>query len=296
LIFLSIIDEPTVSTLIPEFSSIAPDYDVVLSDVWGVIHNGLVAFPPACDALKRMRTRGGVVILITNAPRPSEVVARQLERLHVPRETYDAIVSSGDVTRSVIEQRRGQTLYHLGPDRDRSIFSGLEVQFAPVDKADYVVCSGLENDEIETPDDYRARLQTMLARKLFMVCGNPDVVVERGSTLVYCAGAIADLYASMGGDVLYAGKPYRPIYDMALAKGDLAAGRKVPRNRVLAIGDSVRTDLKGARTVGIDFLFVTSGIHAEELGSREQPDGDALTATFMAAGGTPKAVMRELRW
>ena len=286
----------TVSTLIPEFSSIAPDYDVVLSDVWGVIHNGLVAFPPACDALKRMRARGGVVILITNAPRPSEVVARQLERLHVPRETYDAIVSSGDVTRSVIEQRRGQTLYHLGPDRDRSIFSGLEVQFAPVDKADYVVCSGLENDEVETPDDYRARLETMLARKLFMVCGNPDVVVERGSTLVYCAGAIADLYASMGGDVLYAGKPYRPVYDMALAKADLAAGRKIPRNRVLAIGDSVRTDLKGARAVGIDFLFVTSGIHAEELGSREQPDGAALMATFMAAGGTPKAVMRELRW
>jgi HAD superfamily hydrolase (TIGR01459 family) len=282
--------------LIPNFSVLAPDYDVLLSDVWGVIHNGIAAHPHACDALMRMRARGGVVILITNAPRPSEVVSRQLERLHVPRETYDAIVSSGDVTRSVIEQRRGQSLYHLGPERDRSIFSGLNVKFAPPEKADYIVCSGLEDDESETPEDYRPRLESMLARNLFMVCGNPDVVVERGSTLVYCAGAIADLYATMGGQVLYAGKPYKPIYEVALAKAESAASRKVALSRVLAVGDSVRTDLKGARTMGVDFLFVTSGIHAEELGSREQPDSAALSAAFNAAGGMPRAVMRELKW
>ena len=282
--------------LLPNFSALAPDYDVVLSDVWGVIHNGIAAHPHACEALMRMRARGGIVILITNAPRPSKVVSRQLERLHVPRETYDAIVSSGDVTRSVIQARRGQSLYHLGPERDRSIFSGLDVHFAPLETGDYVVCSGLEDDEIETSDDYRPRLEFMLSRNLFMVCGNPDVVVERGSTLVYCAGAIADLYASMGGEVLYAGKPYRPIYEMALAKAESAAGRKIDLSRVLAVGDSIRTDLKGARTMGIDFLFVTSGIHAEELGSREQPDGAALLATFTAAGGAPKAVMRELKW
>jgi HAD superfamily hydrolase (TIGR01459 family) len=283
-------------SLIPKFSALAPDYDAVLSDVWGVIHNGIATFPHACDALMRVRAHGGVVVLITNAPRPSEQVARQLERLHVPREAYDAIVSSGDLTRATVEERHGQSLYHLGPERDRSIFTGLDVHFAPPESADYVVCTGLEDDETETPDDYRARLEAMLARKLFMVCGNPDVVVERGPTLVYCAGAIADLYATMGGKVLYAGKPYRPIYDMALAKVDAAAGRKVARSRVLAVGDSVRTDLKGARTVGIDFLFVTSGIHAEELGGRERPDGAALTTTFAAAGGAPKAVMRELRW
>jgi HAD superfamily hydrolase (TIGR01459 family) len=283
--------------LIANFSAIAPDYDILLSDVWGVIHNGIAAYQDACDALMRMRARGGVVILVTNAPRPSEVVSRQLERLHVPRETYDAIVSSGDVTRSVIQERHGQSLYHLGPQRDRSIFNGLDVRFAPLETADYVVCSGLEDDESETPDDYRGRLEAMLARNLFMVCGNPDVVVERGSTLVYCAGAIADLYATMGGKVLYAGKPYRPIYEMALSKAqNAAANRKITVRRVLAIGDSVRTDLKGARTMGFDFLFVTSGIHAEELGSREEPDHSALTATFAAAGGAPKAVMRELRW
>src|SRR5215467_8245808 len=268
--------------LCSRFSSIAADYDVVLSDVWGVIHNGLVAFPHACDALMRMRAQGGIVVLITNAPRPSGVVSRQLERLHVPGETYDAIVSSGDVTRSVIEKRHGQTLYHLGPDRDRSIFSGLDAHFAPLDTADYVVCSGLEDDEVETPDDYRERLEVMLARKLFMVCGNPDVVVERGSTLVYCAGALADLYASMGGEVLYAGKPYRPIYDVALAKAADAAGRAPALPRVLAIGDSLRTDMTGAHALGVDFLFIAGGIHTGELGGGETPDPAALAKAFTA--------------
>jgi len=282
--------------LITEFSTIASDYDVVLSDVWGVIHNGITSYPHACDALSHFRAGGRVVVLITNAPRRSESVARQLDRLDVPRETYDAIVSSGDVTRSVIKKRHGQSLYHLGPERDRSIFAGLDIDFAPPETADYVVCSGLKDDESETPDDYRPLLEFLLARKLFMVCGNPDVVVERGSTLVYCAGSIADLYASMGGEVLYAGKPYPPIYEMALARAETAASREIAPSRVLAVGDSVRTDLKGAHAMGLDFLFVTSGIHAEELGSREELDHAALSATFAAGGGMPKAVIRELRW
>jgi HAD superfamily hydrolase (TIGR01459 family) len=282
--------------IIPHFSALAPGYDVLLSDVWGVVHNGVDAFPHACDALMRARSAGAKVVLITNAPRPSAVVARQLEKLQVPRDTFDAIASSGDVTRAVIEARPGQSLFHLGPERDRSIFSGLDVHFALLENADYVVCSGLENDEIETPNDYLARLQLMRARKLFMVCANPDVVVERGSRLVYCAGALANLYATLGGEVLYAGKPYRPIYDMALAKARRAAGRDITPARVLAIGDSLRTDLKGARNLGIDFLFVTSGIHAEELGTRVAPDTAALGAAFTAAGGLPKAVMRELTW
>jgi HAD superfamily hydrolase (TIGR01459 family) len=281
---------------IPHFSVLARDYDVLLSDVWGVVHNGLAAHPHACDALMRARAGGATVILITNAPRPGAAVERQLEKLHVPRETYDAIVSSGDVTRAVIETRRGQSIFHIGPERDHSIFRGLDVQFAPLERADYVICSGLDNDETEKPEDYRGRLEKMLARKLFMVCGNPDVVVERGDRLVYCAGAIADLYAAMGGEVLFAGKPYRPIYDMALAKAQAAAGRAIDPRRVLAIGDSIRTDLQGARAMGVDFLFVTSGIHAEELGGREQPDHAALGGVLTAAGASPKAVMRELTW
>ena len=286
--------------LIPHFSTLAPGYDVLLCDVWGVVHNGVVAFPDACDALMRARAGGAKVVFITNAPRPSEVVARQLEKLHVPRETYDAIVSSGNVTRSVIEQRLGQSVFHMGPARDHEIFTGLNVRFAPLERADYVVCSGLADDDSETPDDYRARLETMVARKLFMLCGNPDVVVERGDRLVYCAGSIADLYASMGGEVLYAGKPYRPIYEMALAKAkfkpEASAGRQVPLKRVLAIGDSVRTDLAGAHAFGVDFLFVTSGIHSGELGERERPDAAALKGVLGAAGELPKAVMRNLVW
>jgi HAD superfamily hydrolase (TIGR01459 family) len=286
----------TAPTLLPHFSAIAPDYDVLLCDVWGVVHNGIAAFPEACDALMRARARGAAVVLITNAPRPHEAVEDQLKHFHVPPEAYDVIVSSGDVTRSVIEARRGKSLHFLGPERDRPVFSGLNVKFAPVESADYVVCTGLLDDDVETPDDYRDRLQAMLARKLFMVCGNPDVVVERGDRLVYCAGALADLYATMGGEVLYAGKPYKPIYDMALARAVEAFGREVPLSRVLAVGDSLRTDLKGARAAGIDFLFVTAGIHAEELGGRDKPDPAALNSAFVAAGDVPKAVMRQLVW
>jgi HAD superfamily hydrolase (TIGR01459 family) len=243
-----------------------------------------------------MRGRGGYVVFITNSPRPSEQVARQLDQLHVPREAYDAMASSGDVTRQVIRSRPGQTIYHLGPERDRSIFAGQDIRFAPLEEADYVICTGLEDDEREGPQDYRARLEAMLARKLFMVCGNPDVVVERGDRLVYCAGSLADLYQTMGGEVLYAGKPYRPIYDMAIEEAEKAAGRTIDRARVLAIGDSVRTDLQGARSFGVNFLFITSGIHAEELGGRERPDTGALQSVFAAAGDLPKAVMRQLAW
>ena len=282
--------------LLPHFSEIAPDYDVILSDVWGVVHNGVQAFPAACDALMRARARGAAVIFITNAPRPNEAVGRMLDRLHVPRETYDAMASSGDVTRAVIKSRRGQSLCHIGPERDHSVFAGLDVTFETLERADYVVCTGPYDDEVEGPEDYRDRLKTMLARKLFMVCGNPDVVVERGDKLVYCAGAIADLYQTMGGEVLYAGKPYKPIYEMALDLAKKARGRDVPASRVLAIGDSVRTDLKGARTMGVDFLFITSGIHAEEVGGRDTPDAKALASVFAAAGDKPKAVMRQLAW
>ncbi len=288
------------STAIPpfteHFAALAAGYDVVFCDVWGVVHNGLSAFPAACDALMRFRRSGGTVILITNSPRPSDSVARQLNRLHVPRNVYDAMVSSGDVTRGVILARQGQTLFHLGPERDRSVFAGLDLTFAPVERADYVVCTGLYDDEVETPADYQAQLEAMRARNLFMVCGNPDVVVERGARLVYCAGALADLYAGMGGEVLYAGKPYRPIYEMAVAKAEATRGGKISLSRALAIGDSLRTDLRGAHDFGVDFLFVTSGIHADEFGLRENPDLKALHGALAEAPAAPQAVMPRLVW
>ena len=282
---------------IERFEPLARDYDVVLCDVWGVVHNGLAAFPAACEALMRFRAGGGTAILITNAPRSGEAVARILDRLKVPRQAYDAITSSGDVTRGVVKARLPKSVFHLGPERDLSIFAGLDVRFAPAETADYVVCSGLFDDTIETPESYRDLLAALHARSLFMVCANPDIVVERGDTLVYCAGALADAYAARGGKVLYCGKPHAPIYDLALATATAQRGGKTPRpQRVLTIGDSVRTDLKGASALGLDCMFITSGIHAEEYGSREAPDLAALNAMFAAAGVTPRGVMRELVW
>jgi len=282
---------------IENFEPLARDYDVLLCDVWGVIHNGLAAFPAACRALSRFADRGGTAILVTNAPRSGEAVARILDRLGVPHDAYAAITSSGDVTRGIVSSRLPQAVFHLGPERDLSIFAGLDVALAGVEAADYVVCSGLFDDTTETPESYRDMLAAMRARSLFMVCANPDVVVERGDTLVYCAGALADAYAALGGEVLYCGKPHAPIYDAALAKAAaLRGGTAPPRRRVLAIGDSVRTDLKGAAAYGIDYMFVTSGLHAEEYGSRDAPDMAALDAAFAAAAVAPKAVMRALVW
>jgi HAD superfamily hydrolase (TIGR01459 family) len=284
------------TAFIDSFEPLAHDYDVLFCDVWGVVHNGVAAYAPACEALMRFRGRGGTAILLTNAPRPGEAVVRILDRFGVPREAYDAITSSGDVTRGIVAARLPQSVFHLGPERDRPIFAGLDVRFAPVAEADYVVCSGLFDDTTETPESYRTLFAEMRARSLFMVCANPDIMVERGETLVYCAGALADAYAALGGEVLYCGKPHAPIYETALTRAAALRGAPPPLKRVLAIGDSVRTDLAGAASFGLDCMFVTSGIHAEHFGSRETPDLGALDAVFAAARVAPRAVMLGLKW
>jgi HAD superfamily hydrolase (TIGR01459 family) len=286
---------PSAVPFVERFSTLAAGYDALMSDVWGVIHNGITATPDACDALIRFRASGGTVALITNAPRPGAVVTHFLDKVGVPREAYDTIVSSGDVTRAVIKSRPGKKVFHIGPPRDLPIFEGLDLQFVPLEQADYVVCSGLHDDETETPESYRALLTRVRERGLFMICGNPDLVVERGDKLVYCAGAIADLYGELGGEVLYAGKPHPPIYREVLSRIAMARGGEPPRSRVLAIGDSVRTDLTGAAGMGLDCLFVIAGIHAEEVG-RDDPDTAALDEMFAAAGVAPKAVTRRLKW
>jgi HAD superfamily hydrolase (TIGR01459 family) len=282
--------------IIERFAPLARDYDVLLCDVWGVVHNGVAAFPQACDALERFRAGGGTVILITNAPRPGAAVQRMLDRLKVPHDCYDAIVSSGDVTRGIVESRPGERVFHLGPQRDLSIFTGLDVTFAPAEGADYTVCSGLFDDTSETPENYRELLATMRARSLFMVCANPDIVVERGDELVYCAGALADAYAALGGEVLYCGKPHAPIYTAALGRATTIRGGDPQPRRVLAIGDSIRTDLKGAAWFGIDCLFVISGIHAEDFGGRDAPDLSRLDAMLAGAGVSPQAATPRLAW
>ena len=282
--------------LLDRFSTVASCYDVVLCDIWGVVHDGIAAHAQACDALMRYRADGGTVVLITNAPRPSPWVVHQLGRLGVPADAYDDVMTSGDLTREVVAGRNGGVVFHIGPQRDISIFDGLDVRLTPVEASDYVVCSGLFDDTQETPDDYRDLMATIRGRGLFMVCANPDLVVERGDARVYCAGAIADLYAAMGGEVLYAGKPHRPIYDAALAKAADARGAGAAPGRTLAIGDSLRTDMTGAQALGIDGLFVFGGIHAQELGQGKSLPREALSAMFAAAGVTPRSVMLRLAW
>jgi HAD superfamily hydrolase (TIGR01459 family) len=287
---------PEIPALTDHFSTLASRYDAVLCDVWGVVHNGVAAHKDACEALARFRAGGGTVILISNAPRPREWVFRSLDRLHVPHEAYDGLVTSGDVTRAFLKGHPGETVFLIGPERDHSIFDGLPVTLGALDAADYCVCTGLYEDERESPDDYADILARLRARNLFMVCANPDLVVERGNKLVYCAGSVADRYVHLGGEVLYAGKPHPPIYEEAFAQIAALRGQSVPRARLLAIGDSVRTDLTGASRMGIDCLFVTAGIHAEELGGRHSPNPDALALIFAGASAAPKAVMHRLAW
>jgi HAD superfamily hydrolase (TIGR01459 family) len=267
--------------------------EVVLSDIWGVVHNGLESFPEACDALHTYRKQGGTVILITNAPRPADSVQRQLRKLGVADETYDAIVSSGDLTRLFVADHPGKKMFWLGPERDSSIHRGLDAVIAPLEQADYIICTGLFDDETETAEDYRAMMLQARERKLTLICANPDIVVERGDRLIYCAGAIAELYRELGGEVIFYGKPHRPIYERAMALAAERSGHKAQLNRVLAIGDSVRTDLTGAHGFGIDCLFVTRGIHSEEFEGIDQLDPASVKELF---GHPPRALMRELRW
>lgn len=267
--------------------------EVVLSDIWGVVHNGLEAFPEACEALHTYRSRGGTVILITNAPRPADSVQRQLRKLGVADETYDAIVSSGDLTRLYVAEHPGRKMFWLGPERDNSIYRGLDATTAPLEQADYIVCTGLYDDETETAEDYRGMMLKARERKLTLVCANPDIVVERGDRLIYCAGAIAELYRELGGEVIFYGKPHRPIYERAMLLAGERQGHTIDPNKVLAIGDSVRTDLTGAREFGIDCLFVTRGIHSEEFEGLDQLDPKSVVELF---GHPPKALMRELKW
>ena len=284
--------------LVEGLSGLAPRYDLILCDIWGVLHNGLVAFAPASEALTRFRAGGGLVVLVSNAPRPGTDVAAQLDRVGVPRTAWDGIITSGDLTRAAVIERKGQVVHHLGPERDHVIFTGLGARFGDVDNADYVVCSGFHDDDHETVDDYRDVLQRMRARNLWMICANPDLVVERGDRLVPCAGALALAYEEIGGDVYYAGKPHRPVYEAALAMAaKYRGGEAVPLDRVLAIGDAMRTDIAGAAAFGIRSLLVARGIHAAELGLEEGAlEGARVQAWLREQDCQPHGVCEHLVW
>lgn len=277
--------------ILTSIAPLAPEADAWLCDVWGVVHDGVAALPPAVDACQRFRARGGIVVLITNAPRPAAAVATQLTQLGVPHAAYDAILTSGDLARALIAARRGEPLLHTGPIRDKGLFAGLETTFVEADAAKLIVCSGLFDDETETPDDYRARFESLVARNVPMICANPDITVARGERIVYCAGALAALYEEIGGAVIYAGKPHRPIYDRAEEIIAECGGRTVPRERILAIGDGIRTDICGAIRAGLRAVFVASAIHVSR-----PLEAAALEHLFAGVAERPIAAMPQLAW
>lgn len=282
--------------IISGLSDLADRYDVILSDVWGVIHNGRESFPAACEALAKWRSDKGPVVLISNSPRPSAAVHAQLDELKVPREAWSAFVSSGDATRVLLGARAPGPAWAIGPDRDEPLYEGLELTFAGPEDAAFVSVTGPYDDEVETPEHYRERFETVAARGLTMICANPDLVVQRGDRLIYCGGALAQLYAQLGGEVIMAGKPYSAIYALCLGEAEALLGRPVDRRRVLCIGDGLPTDVKGANDQDLDILFVASGIHgAETIG----PDGlkaDAVADLLGKAGLTAAYAIADLVW
>ena len=284
----------TAITVLPSIAPFAETSDLWFVDIWGVMHNGVRPFASSVAACEAFRKQGGTVLLVTNSPRPRESVGRQLDSIGVSRDAYDGIVSSGDVSRSLIEDWAGQPILHIGPARDLPIFAGLRAQpGASADDAAIAVCTGLFDDETETPDSYAKLLAKLHARDVPMICANPDLRAERGGHIIYCAGAIAAAYVALGGRVSYAGKPYRPIYELALKTGSDLRGTPVGKGRVLAIGDGVATDIAGAAGFGIRSVFIASGVDVRAGEAIGDAAGRLFTSDSVAK---PVAVMKDFVW
>jgi HAD superfamily hydrolase (TIGR01459 family) len=277
--------------IIEHVRDLASRFDAWICDIWGVLHNGVAAHSSAVEACIAYRRGGGTIILVTNAPRPNTAVAEQLARLGISTDAYDLIITSGDVTRGMLEDLGQTSVFHIGPSRDLSVFEGLPLTRTVPNDASAIICTGLFDDTHEKPEDYRDTLAALSARNIPMICANPDLTVDRGGTLVPCAGAVAAVYATLGGRVEYAGKPYRPIYTRAFSAIAAMRAQAVAPSRVLGIGDGVKTDIMGADRAGIAALYIASAIHL---------DGP-LTAASVAAlyareRFRPIAAQVALRW
>jgi len=300
--------------LISGLAEISANYDVILCDVWGVIHNGLKPHAAAVEALLRFRVNGGKVILVSNAPVPAGAVRYRLDRLPIPRKAYDAIVTSGDIIASLIAERGDVPLFNIGPSYDRSLYrevrkiNGRLPHRTKLEDAHYVVCTGLFDPDAETPADYDPMLAAMLERRLDFLCANPDLVVHVGAKLMYCAGAIAERYEKAGGKVIQGGKPYPPIYRRALKMAETRLGHAFSQTRVLVIGDAMQTDVRGAIEQSFDSLFIIAGIHRGEILKTDhtKSDGDQklgvksfaqpLAAFVQTTGFAPTAALLQLKW
>ncbi|MFL5297863.1 MAG: TIGR01459 family HAD-type hydrolase [Phenylobacterium sp.] len=277
-------------------SELAPAYDALLCDVWGVIHNGRESFPAACAALARFRAERGPVILISNAPRPCGPVIEQLDGLGVPREAWSFVVTSGDATRRLLAERAPGPAWLIGPDRDWPLYEGLGLEASELAEARFISVTGPYDDENDEPADYRDRFCAAIERDLEMICANPDIVVQRGEKLVYCGGALAQLYESLGGRVTMAGKPYPAIYELSLAKAAEALDRPLNPRRVLCIGDGLPTDVRGANARGLDVLFVASGIHGGETIGPDGLNAAAVADLLRQEGLSANHAIADLVW
>ena len=279
--------------LIESLDEIADRYDALYCDLWGCYHDGLRPFPAAVAALRRFRAAGGRVLLLTNAPRPGDAVARHLAGMGAPADSWDAVVSSGDAARAEAARGRfGRRVEHVGPPRDLPFFDGLDLERVPRDEAESVIVTGLHDDETETPEDYADAIADWRARGLRMLCANPDIVVDRGDRRLWCAGAIAEAYAAAGGEAVYAGKPHPPIYALAAERLMALGGGE----RVLALGDGIATDIAGGAAQGLDTLFVTGGLMADAFGSDpERPDAGALRDWLADRAESPTFAIGRLR-
>jgi len=275
--------------LISGLSEIASGHDALICDVWGVVHDGQRHHPAAAEALYRFKEHHGPVVLLTNAPRVPAEVAAQCTSYGLPPDCYDAIVSSGGAAREELARRavrKTLQLYYIGPDRDLPMIAGLDIARAPIQEAQVALAIGLRDDMNETPEMYAGELQAMRGKGLTMLCANPDLVVHRGERLLYCAGSLAKAYEDLGGDVIYYGKPHRPVYDSALA----AAGNP---KRPLAVGDGLLTDIRGANGAGLEALFIADGVHGEET---RPYTAEHMESLFLRFGAKASAVTRALRW
>ena len=284
---------PGMTQIIHGLSAVADRYDVLLSDVWGVIHNGHESFPTACAALARWRRERGPVVLISNSPRPAADVANQLDALGVPRDAWTSFVTSGDATRVLLAARAPGPAWNIGPDRHGPLYDGLGLEFSDLDHAAFIACTGPNDDEVETPEDYRDDLTAAAARGLPMICANPDLMVQHGDKLIYCGGALAAFYETLGGTAVMAGKPHAPIYDLALEAAARALNAPLDRRRVLTIGDALATDIAGARAQGLDSLFIADGIHRAQVCDA---DGNLDPAALNALLGGEGLAMSRLVW
>jgi HAD superfamily hydrolase (TIGR01459 family) len=284
---------PSSTRLLAKIAPVIGKYQLCLCDIWGVVHNGVAPFAEACAALAAMRAGGVTVVLVSNAPRPRSEIAVQLGRLGVPGEAFDAIVTSGDVARDLIAQRAGEPVYHLGPPRDLPLLAGLDAPRTGPQDAHYVLCTGLFDDEAETPETYADQLADFAKRGLTLICANPDLVVDRGGRIVPCAGSLALAYEKLGGEAIYAGKPHAPIYELAIRLGQELRGEPVEKEHILAIGDAIRTDIAGAARFGLDSLMCVAGIHAAEMAGLSEAE---LDSWFEQQTHRPNYAMAHLAW